>query len=50
MKRWNIQGPATGFYCVQEYADNRREALNQYREKWHPERRRLPRGVSVWAG
>lgn len=49
MRRFNIQCPSvTGFYAVQEYAANRREALRQYRERWTPERRRLPAGVAIW--
>jgi len=48
LKRFHIHEPGTGPYAVTAYGKDKRDALNRYREQWHPDRSRLPRGVAIW--
>jgi hypothetical protein len=48
MKRFAIHDPGAGFHSVTAYGRHKREALADYRSKWYPERRRLPRNISIW--
>ena len=48
MKRFHILEPGTGGYAVTAYGNDKQDALNRYREQWHPGKSRLPRGVQIW--
>jgi hypothetical protein len=48
VKRFHLLDPAASAYAATVYGDNKRDALNRYREQWYPGKRQLPKGVSIW--
>lgn len=49
MKRFHLLDPEAGNgFAATVYGENKRDALNRYREQWYKDRQRLPAGVEIW--